>query len=660
MCGCYEGKPATSATIEANGKVYMTLPFSDRQDFEDAQRGRLGDPSPPLIRNSEGRVVWDMPSYLAFEQDAMAPDSINPSLYRQAKLNDICGLFQVTDGIYQVRGYDLSNMTIVESDNGIIIIDPLISCECAEAALELYQEYRVQQGWERQTVMGVIYTHSHIDHFGGVEGVISAAEATARGTPILAPDGFLEEAVSENVYAGPAMGRRAQYMYGAPLPKGPRLQVDAGLGKTQSTGRISLLPPTLNICAQDDGQPTVHVVDGLEIHFQLTPNTEAPAEMNFYFPRYHALCMAENATHNLHNLLTLRGAKVRDALSWSKYLDQAIELFGREAQVLFAQHHWPRWRDTPERLVDYLAKQRDLYRYLNDQTLRMINKGYTGIQIAEQFQLPESLTSEWYCRGYYGSVSHDVKAVYQRYIGWFDGNPADLWELPPEQSAPLYVSYMGGADEVLRRAQEAFDSGEYRWVAQVTKHVVYAEPENSAAKELQADALEQLGYQAETSTWRNFFLMGAYELRSGIQSSVSANAGLSLVQAMTLEQLFDGWGVRLDGPLAGKGGRIALNWIVAERDASTSRARLLVENGAISYVLNKLELTADATLLLAREVLEQLWVGQLSPMAAVEQGLVQIAGSEGQYAAFFALVNGPASQPNPQFPIVTPLPPITW
>lgn len=404
----------------------------------------------------------------------------------------------MADGIYQVRGFDLSNISLVEGDTGVIVVDPLLSVECAAAAMALYREHRGDR-----PVKAVIYSHSHADHFGGVRGVVP----DGADVPIIAPAGFLEHAVSENVYAGTAMNRRATFMYGAVLPRGATGQIGAGLGATTSTGTMSLIEPTLSIT--ETGQE--EAIDGVRIVFQLTPGTEAPAEMNFHFPDRRALCMAENATHNLHNVLTLRGALVRDPRVWARYLTEAIEMFAAGSDLLFASHHWPTW-GTRE-LTAFLSQQRDLYAYLHDQTLRMLNQGYTGTEIAEMIQMPPALDRLWHTRGYYGSVSHNVKAVYQRYMGWFDGNPAHLWELPPEESAKKHVEFMGGAESILPKAEAALAAGETRWAAQVLNYVVFADPGNTAARELLARVYEELGHGSENATWRNFYLQGAAELR---------------------------------------------------------------------------------------------------------------------------------------------------
>ena len=439
-------KPPT-ATIESAHRDHLdNLPFADNTDFEDADRGFIAAQQPCVIKAADGRVVWDNDVYDFLTGDA--PTSVHPSLWRQSALAAKQGLYEVVEGIYQVRGLDLSNITFVEGDSGVIVIDPLISTECAAAALALYREHRGDR-----LVVAVIYTHSHADHFGGVLGVTTQADVDAGKVAVLAPEGFVEHAVQENVYAGTAMTRRASYMYGALLDRGPQGQVGCGLGQNTSTGEIALIVPTLDI--RETGEK--HTIDGVEIEFQMAPGTEAPAEMHFYFPRYRALCMAENATHNLHNLLTLRGALVRDPHVWSGYLTEAIDTFTDRADVVFASHHWPTW--GKDRIVEFLSLQRDLYAYLHDQTLRLLNQGYTGTEIAEQFQMPPALEKAWHTHGYYGSVSHNVKAVYQRYMGWFDGNPARLWPHPPEALATRYVDAIGGVDRVVETRPEGLRRG---------------------------------------------------------------------------------------------------------------------------------------------------------------------------------------------------------
>jgi alkyl sulfatase BDS1-like metallo-beta-lactamase superfamily hydrolase len=517
----------------------------------------------------------------------------------------------------------------------VIVIDPLISTETAAAALALYREHRGER-----PVTGLVYTHSHIDHFGGAKGVVSAAEVAERQIPVLAPAGFLEHAIGENVFAGTAMGRRAAYMYGAKLGRGPDGQIGAGLGQTTSLGTVTLIPPNLEVSRTGQEE----TVDGVRMVFQMTPGTEAPAEMNFHFPDQRVLCIAENATHTMHNTLTLRGALVRDPHVWAHYLDESIELFGEKSDVLFAGHHWPRWGG--ERIVDYLKKQRDLYAYLHDQTLRLINKGRTGREIAEEIELPPSLAAEWHCHGYYGSVSHNVKAVYQLYMGWFDGNPAHLWEHPPVESARRYVEFMGGAEAVLARARESFEAGDYRWVAEVVNHVIFAEPENEAARELQADALEQLGYGAENATWRNFFLMGAQELREGISGTPTDSAAPDLLGQLSVAQILDAMAIRLDGKRAWDV-RLTIAWQVTDPD---ERHLLELENAVLTHRPDRGDREAEATLIVERSALNELLIGAADLADLAQGGRLRVEGDGMKLGELLGLLD----DPDPGFAIVTP------
>ncbi len=533
-------KPASPATAAANRSVAERLDFSETSDFERVSRGLLARLDPPVIRGAGGGVVWDLTSFDFIEGDA--PESVNPSLWRQAKLNLAHGLFEVVPGIYQVRGYDISNITFIRSDRGWIVIDPLTVAETARAARVLVDEH-----FGELPIVAVIYTHSHGDHYGGIRGIVTDEEVASGEVAIIAPEGFLEAAVSENVTAGPAMNRRGMYMFGVLLPTGPLGQVDSGLGKTVPIfGERGLIAPTQLI--GETG--TVLTIDGVPIEFQLTPGTEAPAEMNFYFPSYEALCLAENCNATLHNVYTPRGAQIRDALGWSTYIDEAEELFLDRSVVAFASHHWPRWGHDD--ITRYMGGQRDIYRYLHDETMRLANHGHTPLEIAEMIELPTSITDEWFNRGYYGTISHNVKAVYQRYLGWFDANPAHLHELPPTEAGTRFVKYMGGADAVLAQAQEDFDRGEYRWVAQVVNHVVFADPTNQAARHLQADALEQLGYQAESGPWRAFYLTGAQDLRNGSPHlpGLRGSVSVDVMRAMTPSMVLDDCAVKLNGPNA--------------------------------------------------------------------------------------------------------------
>ncbi|MCA9981734.1 MAG: MBL fold metallo-hydrolase, partial [Anaerolineales bacterium] len=537
------------------------------------------------------------------------------------------GLFQVTDHIYQIRGFDLSVMSIIQTDTGYIVIDPLVTPRTAEAGMTL-----VYQHLGRKPIIAVIYTHTHIDHWGGVKGVISPEEVQSGQVKIIAPQHFMEHAISENVIAGNVMSRRASYMYGNLLPKNPTGQVGAGLGQTTSADIPTLIPPTDYIT--HTGQTML--IDGLEIEFQLTPGTEAPAEMNFIFPQYRVLCMAENASHNMHNLYTLRGAQVRNPQVWAHYLDEAITLFEGRYDVIFSSHHWP--TSGEEACLSYLKKQRDMYKYIHDETMRLANQGYTLLEIPEivESELPAELFNVWYNRGYYGTVSHNVKAVYQHYLGFFDGNPANLHPLPPQEAGQKYVAFMGGAENLLTKAREAFDQGEYRWVAQVVNHLVFADPENSAARDLQADALEQLGYQAESGPWRNFYLSAAKELRDGvIDLGAPKTASPDVIKAMSLDMFFDLLAVRLVGPKAA-GKKLVLN---AQFTDTAEQYLLVVENCVLNYAKGKQAADADATLTMTRAALNEIVLGEATLAEKTAVGEAQITGNPAKLMEFFQLLD---------------------
>lgn len=626
-------KAATAVTAQRNSEATLDLPPDDGEDFADAERGLLAAFEPGIVSGPDGSPVWDMESYSFLAGDP--PDTVHPGLWRQSRLNRIAGLFEIAPGFYQLRGFDLSNMHVVEGEQGIVVIDPLISAETAAAALALYRRERGER-----PVTGLIYTHSHIDHFGGAKGVVSAEEVEERGIPVLAPTGFLHHAVSENVFAGTAMGRRAAYMYGARLERGSDGQVGTGLGQTTSLGTMTLIPPNLEVT--ESGQE--EIVDGVRIVFQLTPGTEAPAEMNFHFPEHRVLCVAENATHTMHNTLTLRGAAVRDPRVWAHYLDQAIQLFGADSDVLFAGHHWPLWGSA--RIVEYLEKQRDLYAYLHDQTLRLINQGLTGREIAAELELPPELEREWHCRGYYGSLSHNAMGVYQLYMGWFDGNPAHLYSHPPVEAARRYVDFMGGAETVLERARESFAAGDYRWVAEVVNHVVFAEPGNATARELQADALEQLGYGAENATWRNFYLMGARELRGGVTGTPTDPSAPDILAQLPVSQILDAMAVRLNGPKAW-GQRLRIAWQITDPD---ERHLIEVGNGVLRHRPVGAEAEAEATLVIERQALTELLTGSTELAELASGGRLSVEGDGIKLGELLGLLD----DPDPGFAIVTP------
>ncbi|MGL5814614.1 alkyl/aryl-sulfatase [Aeromonas sp.] len=606
-------KEAAAATQAANDKLLTELPFADKTDFENANKGFIAAlPSAP-IKGEAGNLIWDPQKYGFIKEGEKAPATVNPSLWRQSQLINISGLFKVTDGIYQVRNLDLSNMTIIEGKEGLTLVDPLVSAETAKIALDLYYEH---QG--KKPVKAVIYTHSHVDHYGGVRGVVDEADVKAGKVKIYAPEGFMEAAVAENIMAGNVMSRRASYMYGNLLPADEKGQVGAGLGTTTSAGTVTLIAPTDIITKTGQKE----VIDGLTYEFMMAPGSEAPSEMLWYIEEKKAISAAEDATHTLHNTYSLRGAKIREPLPWSKYLNQALSMWGDKAEVMFAQHHWPTWGN--KEVTTLLKSQRDLYRYINDETLRLANMGYTRDEIAEQFKLPDTLANTWANRGYYGSISHNVKATYVLYLGWFDGNPATLNELSPVESAKKYVEFMGGADEVLKKAKASYDKGEYRWVAQVVKHVVFADPSNKAAKELEADALEQMGYQAESGPWRNFYLTGAKELRSGVTQLPTPNtASPDTVRAMSLDMFFDYLAVRLNGPKSGDA-KAVLNFDFGD---TGGKYKVELENGVLNHTANAEASNADTTITLSRDTLNNLILKQTTLEKAVAAGDVKITGS---------------------------------
>ena len=626
-------RQATDVTRAAIAKMAASLPMQDRQDFDDVTRGFVGRSEQRQITTDDGRVVWDLDAY-EFLRGADAPDTANPSLWRQGQLLIEDGLFEVVPGVYQLRGFDLSVMSVIEGESGVIVIDPLISSETAAAAFALYTEHR-----GARPVKAMIYTHSHIDHFGGVKGIITQEQVDAGEVQVVAPEGFLEHAIAENVFAGTAMTRRSGYMYGAVLERGPAGQIGAGLGQTTSTGSVSLIAPTLEI----SGTGESHVFDGVEIVFQMTPGTEAPAEMNFFFPQHRALCTAENTSHTLHNILTIRGAVVRDAHAWAHYLTETIDLWGDQIDVVFASHHWPTW--GRERAVEFLAMQRDMYLYLHDQTLRMMNQGYIGSEIAEMIVTPPALQAQWHTHGYYGSVSHNVKAVYQRYMGWYDANPANLWPHPPEAGAVRYVAAMGGRDGALAVARQAWDDGDYRWCAEVGKHLVFADATDAEAGALLADAFEQLGFGSENGTWRNAFLAGATELRSG-NFGTPVTASADILNALSVSQVFDSIAVRVDGPRAWDE-HVVIAWRISDEDRTylTELRHGVLNHRAVESV------PAGATVFtLARLDLIGLVTGTLDPIAALGDGTVVVDGDVGVLAQLVGVL----AEPDPDFDIVVP------
>lgn len=627
-------KPASKIIIDQQEQVRKCLPFNNQRDFVNAERGFRGRRDPNIVKYGNDEVAWNNDLYKFLEEhDSL--DTANPSLWRQSKLTYLDGLYHVTAGIFQVRGLDLSNTTFIEGDEGLIIIDPLTSEETGAAALALYREHR---GPDR-AVKAIIYTHSHADHFGGVKGFTKEEDIEKNDIKILAPEGFLEHAVSENVFTGTAMSRRAAYMYGAALRQGPRGQIGAGLGQTVSTGTVTLIAPNVDIKRTGEKR----TIDGVEMVFQMAPDTEAPAEMLIYFPQFKALCAAEDATHTFHNILTLRGAVVRDPHSWAKYLTETLDLFGGEAEVVFASHHWPTW--GVEDVVEFLTVQRDLYAYVHDQTLRLLNKGYNGAEIAEIMTLPPTLDKAWSARGYYGSINHNVKAIYQRYSGWFDGNPAHLWEHTPVERAKRYVQLAGGMEQIITKGREAFDAGDFRWSAEVLNHAVFSDPENSDARDLLADVYEQLGYGAENGTWRNFFISGTTELRRGNFGTPTQTASADVMAQLTPEMIFDALAVQINGPEAWDK-KLAIDVVITDADVTH---RLWLSNGALLHSTAPQSGSADVSMTGTARQLTALAVYGPDP-EALENAGVKIDGPTAVLNTLASLLD----PGDPWFNIVTP------
>ncbi len=605
-----ERKDASDYTVAVNRAAHDCLPWSDQRDLEEAGRGLIAPLPDGPVTGEAGQFVYD-PHRLSFIDGKEAPDTVHPGLWRQAGLAAKGGLFQVCERIYQVRNIDLSNLTIIEGDSGLIIVDPLISAETARSALDLYLEHRPER-----PVVAVVHSHSHVDHYGGVRGVVDQADVEAGKVRIIAPEGFLQAAVSENIMAGNAMSRRAMYQFGPLLAPDEKGTVGVGLGSGVSLGTITLIPPTEEVAS--DGPVEI---DGLTFDFMLTPDTEAPAEMHWYIPELKALTAAENCVHNLHNTYPIRGAQVRDPKAWSHYLNETLERWGDESEVMYGMHHWPSW--GRDRIREMLSLGRDAYRYINDETLRLANHGLTPVEIAEEIRFPERLANHWAIREYYGTVSHNVKATYTRYLGWYDGNPAHLHPLTPVESAGRYVEYMGGAEAVIERAREAFEKGEYRWVVQVLDHVVFFDPGDREARELSADAMEQMAYQTESATWRNAYLTAAQELRFGTPDipGIQQTASPDSVKALPLAGILDFFAIRLNGRNSED-----LDLTIHLKLSDTGEeATLRVVNGVLNHSERPPGTSPDATVTMSRGTLNDLAAGVVEAVAAVESGDISVA-----------------------------------
>ncbi|OBY57570.1 MULTISPECIES: alkyl/aryl-sulfatase [unclassified Pseudomonas] len=618
-------KPPTSFTEAAQEQVRQSLPFSDRADFDRVEKGLIKRPDNLVIKNDDGSVAWQLGDY-DFIKAAKDLGSVNPSLMRQAQLNLSYGLFKVTDGIYQVRGYDLANTTFIEGKTGWIVIDTLTTPATSKAAYAL-----VSQELGQKPIRAIIYSHAHVDHFGGVKGLVSQEQVDKGEVQIIAPKGFMEAAIKENVMAGNAMIRRATYQYGTVLPKGPQGQVDMAIGKGVAHGPLSIIAPTKLI----DGELQDLEIDGVPFTFQNTPGTESPAEMNVWLPQQKALLMAENVTATLHNLYTLRGAETRDPLGWSKYINEALHRFGDKAEVMFAVHNWPRWGH--EDIVRTLEKQRDMYGYLNDQTLHLANNGVTINQIHERLKVPPELANEWFNRGYHGSVSHNVRAVVNKYLGYYDSNPATLNPLAPEDSAKKYVEFMGGADHLLQMAKASFDKGEYRWVVEVVNKLVFADPTNQAARNLQADALEQLGYQAENAGWRNSYLVAAQELRNGVPRNLPSLrvSNPDALAAMDTGLLFDYLGVRMNAQKA-EGEDFSINLVLPDKN---EQYLLELKNSHLNNIKGVQSENAGQTVTIDRADLNRLMLKEVSPVRLVFEGKLKSSGNPLLLAKLFGLLD---------------------
>ena len=636
-------RAATASTTEANRQVANALNIADQQDFENARRGLIASIDGMQIPSSSdaAKNVWDMAAYSFIKGDA--PDTVNPSLWRQAKLNNIQGLFEVTPGIYQLRGFDLSNMTLIKGDTGWIVVDTLTSKETAKYAFDFAMQHLAKRYPNTTNISAIVFTHSHIDHFGGVLGIISQEDIASQNIPIIAPAGFMEESTSENILVGNAMSRRAVYMYGKDLSRDEYGHVDTGLGKGPAFGQFSIANPTQLVGTT----PTDLKIDGVDFEFQYTPESEAPAELTFYLSKYKAFGGAELVSRNMHNLYTLRGAKVRDAIKWSGYIEEARNLFG-DADIYFASHHWPMW--GRDKIQTFLTQQRDTYKFIHDQSVRRMNKGMTPGEIAEDIKLPPSLANVFSNREYYGTVKHNARAVYQNYLGWYDANPAHLDPLPDTQRAAAYVA-MIGSEKMLAQSQTAFDNGDYRWSAELLNHLVFAEPNNTAARKLLASSYDQLGYQAESGPWRDVYLTAASELRQGTPDAGIDLASLKDIFLQTpVSNFFDTLSVRLKSEdAADKDWRVRINFT----DLNESYL-LWIENAVLHHrpitSTAPLEKDVNATLSLPRTLFIDMIIGEAGAKKILLSDDLTVDGSKVDLVRFLSLFEKPPTS----FGIVLP------
>lgn len=634
----------SSSTLQAHKSVNQKLNINNQQDFKQANKGLIAKTPNQAILNSAGEVIWDNAAYSFIQGDS--PDTVNPSLWRQEKLNNIRGLFKVSDGVYQVRGFDFANMSIIEGKSGWIIVDPLTAKETAQAALKF-----AQQHLGVKPIKAVILTHAHMDHFGGVLGVVSPEEIKSQGIRVIAPEGFMDAATSENIIAGIAMARRSAYMYGKNLARNSQGHIGSGLGTGPAFGTFGIVTPTELISNNN----TTKTIDGINFVFQNASGTESIAELTFYLPEQKIFCGAELVSRNMHNLYTLRGAQVRNALDWSNTIDQSLQMFG-QSDIYFGSHHWPIWGN--EKVKTFLANQRDLYKYIHDQSVRLLNQGLTADEIAEQITLPDSLANYFANRGYYGSLSHNSKAVYQFYMGWFDANPAHLNPLPATQSSSKYVDMMGGEENILIKAKAFFEQGEYRWVAELLNHIVFANPDNTEAKSLLASTYEQLGYQAESAPWRNFYLMGAQELEQGVSNKGIDLASMEEILKNTpVSKFFESMAVRLNSE---KAKDEVFNIVLNFTDINESYL-LKVDNSVLRhYALTKIsteqsfvhndEADINASLSLTHSLFVKILIGKAGIKNTLFSDELSVDGSIIDLVSFFRLFDTPAGN----FNIVTP------